>query len=258
MTQPPVAFTPPVGPAGAPLLVLGPSLGTSTILWEDVIPALAAQYGVTAWDLPGHGSAPAASEPFTVGEVADAVADGIRALADGPVLYAGVSFGGAVGLELLLRHPELVSAAATVCSSPRFGDPQNWTDRAAQVRTQGTGALVTGAAGRWFAPGSIERRPELSGRLLHSLRDADDTSYALCCEALAQYDVTSRLGEVAVPVLAVFGENDPVSPEIHARTIAFSVQNGRTAQIDGASHLAPAEYPDEVASVLLDFFGGAR
>lgn len=257
MTQPPVAFTPPVGPDGAPLLVLGPSLGTTTILWEDVVPALAARFRVTTWDLPGHGRAKPATEPFTVGEVADAVAEGIRELGS-PALFAGVSFGGAVGLELLLRHPGLVSAAATVCSSPRFGDPQNWTDRAAQVRAQGTGSLVTGAAQRWFAPGSIERRPVLAGRLLHDLRDADDTSYALCCEALAQYDVTARLGAVEVPVLAVFGENDAVSPEIHARTIAFAVKDGRTAQIDGASHLAPAEFPDEVASVLLDFFGGAR
>ena len=257
MTQPPVAFTPPIGVDGAPLLVLGPSLGTSTILWEDVVPALAAHYRVTAWDLPGHGAAKPATEPFAVGEVADAVAAGIGEF-DGPALYAGVSFGGAVGLELLLRHPGLVSGAATVCSSPRFGDPANWTDRAAQVRTQGTGSLIVGAAQRWFAPGSIERRPVLAGRLLHSLRDADDASYALCCEALAQYDVTARLGEIEVPLLAVFGEHDEVSPEAHASTITAGVRDGRTARIDGASHLAPAEFPDEVARVLLDFFGGAR
>lgn len=254
MTQPSLAFTAPVGPEGAPLLVLGPSLGTTGILWEDVVPHLAGRYRVALWDLPGHGAAKPATEPFTVGELADAVADGIRELG-APALYAGVSLGGATGLELLLRHPDVVTAAAIVCASRRFAEPSFWTERAAQVRAQGTGSLVTGAAGRWFAPGSIERRPEITGRLLHALRDADDESYALCCDALAQYDVTPRLGEIATPVLAVYGEHDGVSPEADARAVAEGVRDGRTIQIDAASHLAPAERPDEVAVALVDFFG---
>ena len=48
MTVPPIAVTAPVGPADAPLLLLGPSLGTSTILWDDVAPALAERYRVAA------------------------------------------------------------------------------------------------------------------------------------------------------------------------------------------------------------------
>ncbi|GAA1723650.1 alpha/beta fold hydrolase [Microbacterium paludicola] len=257
MTTPTLAFTAPVGPDGAPLLVLGPSLGTSTILWEDVVPDLAESFRVVTWDLPGHGAAKPATEPFTIGELADALAAAIRELG-APALYAGVSLGGATGLELLLRHPDVVSAAAIVCASPKFGEPQAWAERAAQVRTQGTASLVVGSAQRWFAPGSIERRPVLTGRLLHALRDADDASYALCCDALAAYDVTARLGEIATPVLAVYGERDGVSPEEHARTIADGVRDGRIARIDGASHLAPAEYPDEVAAVLGDFFRSAR
>lgn len=255
MTQPALTFTAPAGPDGAPLLVLGPSLGTSGILWEDVIPHLTGRFRVTCWDLPGHGASRPATEPFTVGELADAVADGIRELG-APALYAGVSLGGATGLELLVRHPDVVSAAAIVCASPKFGEPKMWAERAAQVRAQGTASLVVGAAQRWFAPGSIERRPVLTGRLLRSLRDADDASYALCCDAIAQYDVSSRLGEIATPVLAVYGEHDGVSPEEHARTIADGVQDGRMIRIDDASHLAPAERPDEVALVLNDFFGG--
>ena len=98
----------------------------------------------------------------------------------------------------------------------------------------------------------------LTGRLLHALRDADDASYALCCDALAQYDVTPRLDEITTPLLAVYGEHDGVSPEEHARTLAEGVRDGRLMRIDDASHLAPAERPDEVARVLNDFFGSAR
>lgn len=247
-----IALTAPVGPAGAPLVVLGPSLGTSTILWESVAPLLAARFRVALWDLPGHGVAKPVAEPFTVGDLADAVADA----AGEPFLYAGVSLGGATGLELLLRHPGLVSRAAIVCASPRFGEPQAWHDRAAQVRAQGTPVLVRGSAERWFAPDSIARVPVLSGRLLHALSDADDESYALCCEALAQYDVAERLGEIAVPVLAIAGAHDPVSPPAHAEAIARGVQDGRSVVIPDASHLAPAEQPAAVAEQLIRHFEG--
>ncbi|WP_448002088.1 alpha/beta fold hydrolase [Agromyces bauzanensis] len=252
MTVPPIALTDEVGPAGALLVVLGSSIGTSTILWEQVVPLLADRFRVVAWDLPGHGHARPATEPFTVGELADAVAQAVSG--SGPVFYAGVSLGGAVGLELLLRHPELVKAAAIIASGAKLGEPEGWRDRATQVRAQSTSTLIIGSAQRWFAPGSIEREPELTGRLLHVLQDADDESYALCCDALAEYDVRDRLGEITAPVLAVWGEHDFVTPEASAQEIASGVQDGRTARIAGAAHLPPAEQSAATAEALRSFF----
>jgi 3-oxoadipate enol-lactonase len=251
VTRPPIALTAPVGPQGAPLVVLGPSLGTSTILWETVAPLLAERFRVVAWDLPGHGAAAPAAAPFTVADLADAVAD---AVGSEPIRYAGVSLGGATGLELLLRHPDVVSRAAIVCAAPRFGEPSAWRERAAQVRAQGTPVLVRGSAERWFAPGSIARVPVLSGRLLHALSDADDESYARCCDALAEFDVTARLPEIEAPVLAIAGEHDPVVPPAQVEALAREVEQGRAAVIADAGHLAPAEQPHAVAARLIDFF----
>lgn len=250
MTVPAITVTAPVGPDSAPLLVLGPSLGTSTILWENVIPVLAERYRVMAWDLPGHGDSPRATAPFTVAELADAVADAVGER----FLYAGVSLGGAVALELLLRHPDQVIAAAIIASGAKIGEADGWHDRAAQVRAQSTSTLIIGSAQRWFAPGSIERHPEISGRLLHVLQDADDESYALACEALAGFDVRARLGDVAAPVLAVWGAHDGVTPEASAREIADGVQRGRAVGIADASHLPPADDPAATAEVLRSFF----
>jgi 3-oxoadipate enol-lactonase len=254
MTVPEITLTAPEGAAGAPLLVLGPSLGTSTILWETTVPLLHGRYRVAAWDLPGHGASPAPMGPFTVAELADGVARAVRALGEQRIRYAGVSLGGATGLELVLRHPELVEAAAIVASGAQLGDPQAWHERAALVRAQSTSALVTASAQRWFAPGSIEREPELSGRLLHALQDADDEGYARCCEALAAYDVRARLGEITVPVRAIWGRFDQVAPESKAAEIAAGVTTGSIAVIEDAAHLPPAEQPEATASALLAFF----
>jgi pimeloyl-ACP methyl ester carboxylesterase len=117
--------------------------------------------------------------------------------------------------------------------------------------------LVIPSAQRWFAPGSIEREPDLSGRLLHALRDADAESYALCCEALAAYDVRERLGEIGAPVVALWGEHDAVAPEAKALEIAAGVVNGRAEMIADVAHLPPAEAPAATAAALLAFFESA-
>jgi 3-oxoadipate enol-lactonase len=255
VTVPTIAVTAPVGPADAPLVLLGPSLGTSTILWETTVPLLADHYRLAAWDLPGHGASAPATEPFSVAELADAVALAAEGLGESTVLYAGVSLGGAVGLELCLRHPSLVKAAAIIASGAQIGDPQAWRDRAAQVRAQSTSSLISGSAQRWFAPDSMSREPELSGRLLHSLQNADDESYARCCEALADFDVRSRLSEIGTPLLAVWGEHDAVAPESKALELAEGARSGRIARVADAAHLPPAEQPVAVAAQLRDYFG---
>jgi len=256
MTVPVLALRELGGSAGQPVLVLGPSLGTSTILWEAV--ALSGQYRLVAWDLPGHGASPAATHPFTVAELADAVA----AAVDGPFLYAGVSLGGATGLELLLRHPQRVRAAAIIASGAQLGEPQAWRERAAKVRSESTSSIIIASAQRWFAPESMAAHPDLTGRLLHALQDADDESYALCCEALADYDVRSRIATISAPVLALWGRDDAVAPESKAVEIAEGIARGEIGVIEGAAHLPPAEQPEATRAALTEFFArhteGAR
>ncbi|NQX11196.1 alpha/beta fold hydrolase [Microbacteriaceae bacterium VKM Ac-2855] len=250
MTVPSITLRALGGEPTQPLLVLGCSLGTSSILWEEAAPLLATRCRLLVWDLPGHGDSPPASAPFSVADLADAVAASV----DGPFFYAGVSLGGAVGLELLLRHGDRVPAAAIIAAGAQLGDPGSWHDRAALVRARSTSSIIIGSAQRWFAPESIARHPDLSGRLLHALQDADDESYARCCEALAAHDVRGSLGRITAPVLALWGEHDTVAPETKAAEIAAGVARGATAEIGGCAHLPPAEQPEATADALLSYF----
>jgi len=257
MTVPQIAITEPVGPEGAPLLVLGSSLGTSSLLWSAAVSDLRAHYRVASFDHPGHGLSPIATASFSAAELAQGVLNAIDSLGEDSFFYAGVSLGGVVGLQLTLAAPDRVRAAAIVCSGAIIASPETWNERAALVRSQGTAALVVPSAARWFAPGSLERHPDVGGKLLHSLRDTDDTSYALCVDALAQYDVREQLPTMTTPILAVWGEHDAVTPQASAEEIAAGVVSGRVERIADASHLAPAEQPAVVAALLVDFFSGA-
>ncbi|WP_327045620.1 3-oxoadipate enol-lactonase [Microbispora sp. NBC_01189] len=241
------------GPPDAPVVVLGPSLGTTLDLWEPQLPALTLTWRVLRYDLPGHGGSPAASG-FTRGLTVDDLAAGVLALLDrhslaqghGRVAYAGVSLGGAVGTALALRAPDRVGSLVLCCTSARFGAAESWRERAALVRAEGTAPLVEATRSRWFTAGFPGAE-----RYLDMLRGADPEGYAACCDALAAFDVRDRLGEVRAPTLVVAGAEDPATPPAHAEVLAEGIPDATLLVVPGAAHLATAERPDVVTEAIV-------
>ena len=261
MTMPAITGVLLAGSPELPLLVCGPSLGTSvTALWSSTASLLGDRFHVVGWDLPGHGhnSTDVENTSFTMTELAQGVlglVDGVlaeRGQPGGSFGYTGDSVGGAVGLQLLLDAPDRVSSAALVCTAAKFGEPSMWTERAATVRTSGTPIMVPGSVERWFPAGFLENHPETATTLLHSLQSADRFGYAAVCDALASFDVRARLSKINQPVLAIAGSVDVAAPVDGLRLIADSVQDGHLVVLEGVAHLAPAERPDDVARLIGD------
>jgi 3-oxoadipate enol-lactonase/4-carboxymuconolactone decarboxylase len=243
------------GPEDAPLLLLGPSLGTSAAtLWSAAAERLNGRLRVVAWDLPGHGRG-APAEPFTIEDLAAGVLRLADELGVENFYYAGDSVGGGVGLQLLLDAPQRVASATVLCTGAVIGTPDGWRERAATVRAEGTEALLPGAAQRWFAPGFADRQPGFCAALLDALRHTDAESYAQTCDALAAFDVTDRLDEIVAPVLALAGSYDVPTPPESLRRIASGVKDGRLVVLDGVGHLAPAEAPGRVAELIAEHVG---
>jgi 3-oxoadipate enol-lactonase / 4-carboxymuconolactone decarboxylase len=244
--------------AELPLLVLGPSLGTSAAtLWSACAAHLTDAFDVVAWDLPGHGHNRSVPEdPFTIDELADGVLEVVDTLlaergeSGGSFAYAGVSVGGAVGLQLLLDVPDRVESAVLLCTGARIGDADLWADRIGQVSSSGTASIVSSSIERWFGPGFLDREPERGSALLHALQSVDDAGYCQVCGVLARFDVRDRLAEIGTPVLAVAGATDAATPTERLREIAEGVKDGRMVELDGVAHLAPAEAPGVVARLI--------
>jgi 3-oxoadipate enol-lactonase/4-carboxymuconolactone decarboxylase len=240
------------GPVTAPPLFLGPSLGTSSALWDKVAPELSVTHRVIRWDLPGHGGSPAdlIGPGATIADLAGLVLTLADSLGIDQFAYTGVSLGGAVGLQLAVYHPERVSSLAVVCSSAHFNGSKPWEERAEAVRREGLAALADTANSRWFTPGFTV--PEL----VEDHRTADPGAYAACCDALAAFDIRDRLSSISAPTLLIAGREDPATPPAHLREIADAVPGATLTEIAGASHLAPAERPEAVLAALRGHFDG--
>lgn len=245
------------GLPGRPLLVVGPSLGTTVDrLWGPVASALTG-WNVLGWDLPGHGASPAVDRltpGFSLASLSAAVLASVAEVADVPFAYAGDSVGGAVGLQLALDHPARVTSLAVLCSEAAFGTWPTWPERAALVRAEGMAPMVASSPARWFG----SRVGESDGRRTAAAADlaaVDPESYARTCEALADFDVRPRLGEVGVPLLAVAGADDIATPPAVMAELVAAVPDGRLEVLPGVGHLAPYEAPEEVAALLRAHLG---
>lgn len=253
MTVPELAVVDFGGPADAPLILLGPSLGTSAAtLWGGVADRLVEHARLVAWDLPGHGRSARPSDPFGIADLAAAVLALTDRLGAETFHYAGDSVGGAVGIQLVLDAPRRVSSATLMCTGAVIGTPDGWRQRAATVRAQGIWPMVDAAPGRWFAPGFTERHPGVAATLLDGLSHTDPEAYAKTCDALADFDVVRRLPEITIPVLAIAGRDDVPTPPESLQRIASGVSDGELVVLDGVGHLAPAEAPDRVAALIAE------
>ncbi|CAL9619058.1 4-carboxymuconolactone decarboxylase [Streptomyces sp. NPDC057838] len=244
------------GPEEAPVLILGPSLGTTWHMWDRQIPELTKQWRVFRFDLPGHGGAPA----YPAGSVTDlttrllATLEGLGVQRFG---YAGCALGGAVGIELALRHPERLASLALIAASPRFGTADEFRQRGVIVRTNGLDPIARSAPERWFTGGFAAAQPAITEWAVQMVRTTDPGCYIAACEALASFDVRAELSRVGVPTLVLVGSDDQVTGPAEARTLVAGIPDARLAVVPGASHLVPVEQPAAVTDLLVRHFSTA-
>ncbi|MDQ0906545.1 3-oxoadipate enol-lactonase/4-carboxymuconolactone decarboxylase [Streptomyces canus] len=244
------------GPEGAPVLILGPSLGTTWHMWDRQVPELVKQWRIFRFDLPGHGGAPA----YPAGSVRD-LTDRLLATLDQFGVqrfgYAGCALGGAVGIELALRHPERLASLALIAASPRFGTADEFRQRGVIVRTNGLDPIARTSPERWFTSGFAAAQPAITEWAVQMVRTTDPGCYIAACEALAAFDVRADLARVGVPTLVLVGSDDQVTGPAEARTLVAGIPDARLAVVPGASHLVPVEQPAAVTDLLVRHFSTA-
>jgi 3-oxoadipate enol-lactonase len=216
-------------------VVLCGSLGSAASAWDLQLPVLEGRRVVRV-DHPGHGGAPVDD----VHDMQDLAARVLAAVGDAEFSFVGLSLGGAIGMQLALTVPERLEKLVLASTAARFGEPEQWHERAAVVRADGIEAIADAVLARWFTPEFAGVAP-----YREQLLATDPEGYARCCEALARWDVRDALSAVATPTLVIAGADDPSTPPDVVGQVAELIPGARLEVIDQAAHFANIERAEE-------------
>ena len=241
------------GPSGAPVVVFSNSLGTTHEMWNDVVPALRGRYRVLRYDTRGHGRSQTVDKATTIDDLAADMVGLMDHFGIQRAHIAGLSLGGMTGQAFAASYPDRVESltlmATAACMPPR----SNWEARAAQVRAQGTEAIVEATMGRWFTQPYRDADPSAVTAVRDAFVTTDAVGYAVCCDVIGQMDLRPILHTVKAPTLVIAGGQDPATPVSSAQEICDHIGHAELVVLPRAAHLLAVQEPVATASYLLAF-----
>ncbi len=252
-----------------PVIVLIHGMAGSTENWREVIEPLARAHTVIAPDLVGHGRSEPGSGDYSLGAHAAGLRDLLAALGHERATIVGHSLGGGIALQFTYQFPELVERLVLV-SSGGLGPEVSPVLRAAALpgadlfirATAGPGRSVGSALGRGLGALGLRPNADLAevARGYGSLADRERraaflaTLRAVVGTGGQRVNAGDRLYLAeALPILIVWGENDPIIPASHAESAHETLPGSRLEVFEGVGHLPQVEAPGRFVAVLERF-----
>lgn len=236
----------------------------SSYMWRETMHAVAdAGRRALAPDFSGFGDS-ATDLPGTWERHVDEVERFCEGMGLEEVALIVHDWGGLIGLRWACDHPG--RATSLVISSTGFFGDGRWHGMAEALRTEGTGeemvanltreafGVVLSQASPAFDEAALDQyfkcvadEPRRAG-VLDLYRSGD-------FEKLVPYD--GRLGELGLPALIVWGEEDEFSPLGGARRFHEEIEDSRLVVIEDAGHFVIEEHPGRCADEIVEFLAEA-
>jgi len=240
------------GPAGAPVLLLSNSLGTTLAMWDAQMEALTKTYRVLRYDSRGHGDSDAPPGAYSLdrlGRDAVALLDHVKLER---VRFCGLSKGGMVGQWLAARAAERLEKLVLCNTAAYMGPPSAWQQRIDLVMKDGMVAVTDAVIGRWFTEDFLNAAPEKIAPVRSMLLATKPGGYAGCCAAIRDMDLRVIGSLNKTPTLVIAGLRDPATPPDKSEAIVKAAQDARLVLLD-AAHLSNIEQTEAFTHALTDF-----
>ncbi len=228
---------------GEPLLLLhGNSGSIESFIYQ--IPELSKHFKVIAVDSRAQGRTSDSDQEISYALMASDMSELIDKLKLGKVNIVGWSDGGNIGLELAYAHPEkvlkVITFGANYSNENFLAPPDSVTMEPDDPRIVATSTLMKKykTVLERLSPDQ-ERIPVIKKKL-----EVLMTKYPNF--------TPDQLKTINVPVMVVVGDHDLINID-HTVTLFKNLRKAQLYIVPGASHLAPAEYPEIINSEIIRF-----
>ncbi|HEY0666284.1 MAG TPA: alpha/beta hydrolase [Gallionella sp.] len=239
-------------------VILIHGLDGSVADWEHIIPALAKDFHVVAFDLPGFGKSDKGSQeynPTRYARLAQFLAN--HYFQEKPFHIAGHSMGGAIALRFASQQPMRFRRLVLI-------DAAGILHPLVMTKFQ-AGSMLQNKSGVAQSRGFAER---LSGRILEKVdglpispNDIVNTALGrdlvlqggpsyIAAMGLAEENFAYAVSSVTAPTLVLWGDHDMIAPLRTGRVLAGNLPHARLEVITGSGHEPMREQPEQVNARL--------
>ncbi|BCF83307.1 non-heme chloroperoxidase [Rhodococcus qingshengii] len=246
-----------------PTLLFHQGFSLTQQIWEPLVSELTADFRCVTFDPRGHGASDAPESGYSIDHLAVDLAGLVAALNLTEVTLVGHSMGGAASLIAAADQDADGPISRLVLLGPsapgfvqREGQPYGAPAAVFSELRRGMDADFAANARRSADMFFHQTDPEHARRIFEAtLAMRQDVASALFAD-LEHLDLETDLSEVAVPVLALWGEHDNLADPRWAEW--FRAKNLRNWQIDTLAHSghgSMVDEPVEIARRIREFVG---
>ncbi len=223
--------------------------------WDEVIPGLAGNYRVVAFDLPGHGESGMAKDRYPIEDMASAAKELLDKLGLEKVAMFGHSLGGYITLAFAELYPKYLNGFSLIHStaSPDTEEAKAAREQnARKVQEEGPGEFIEGLSKKLFSPDNLDVNSKEVDEVVKIGMQATVDGLVSALKAMKERpDRTYILKETELPVLLIAGEQDQIVPP--EKTFTVTKQGVDQHVIKGAGHMSMYEKPDELVKLIYHF-----
>ena len=241
--------------------------------WLENIPEFATDHRVIALDLPGFGHSEMPHEKISISGYGEFLCRFLAEVGVAEADIVGNSMGGFIGAEVAIKYPARVSRLVLVSAAGLSVEHQRrepvlkamyGTESVAQwfiTRMVGRSAEVVGRprgkrAAMWFVTPHAERlAPEL---IVEQSYGAGKPGFLPALDALTDYPIRDRLGDIKAPTLVVWGEKDLLVPVKDAYEFHKLISDSELIVYPDVGHVAMLEVPDRFNADVRKFLSADR
>ena len=239
---------------GRPVILLHGWLG-SWGLWQETMANLGRNYRTYALDFWGFGESGKKRESYAVQDFVSLVDQFMEHLGIERAPLVGHSMGGTVSLSVALQYPHRVRKVVVV-GSPIVGSSLSLLLKlfgrrmVAFVIFHNLWGLRLGF--RLMSP-FYTRDPRWSDMMDRDLSDTTLESFLLSIASLRETDLRSRLHQLQIPAMGIYGDKDIVVHPEQWKPMLAGIPHARIERFPRAGHFPMLDEPQRFQELLRDF-----